>query len=254
MSLRLLSDEPLEVAPELVGLLLASPLRRAVAFALDLAIVVVPSVAVAVAVAAAALALKQPRSLAALRTLIFDESTATAFESHAAMLELAPLLVQLDADGVPVEVLAAVRTGELDRAADELGKHKLIVAMSLSEGTKTAAPEGAVRFPFERLIPEQVRFVTLYGVAALYFGILTRGRRGATPGKRMVGIRVARLDGERLSLVESLERFAGYLHVPGSLGLSLIYLWRDPNRRLPHDRVANTAVLRVLRPATRARS
>jgi uncharacterized RDD family membrane protein YckC len=84
-------------------------------------------------------------------------------------------------------------------------------------------------------------------VGALYFTLLTRGRRGATLGKRLLGIRVVRLDGHRLSLMESFERFAGYLHIPGSLGLSLLDLWHDPNRRLPHDRTVHTAVLSVAR-------
>ena len=63
----------------------------------------------------------------------------------------------------------------------------------------------------------------------------------------MLGIRVVRLDGHRLSLMESFERFAGYLHIPGSLGIGLLDLWHDPNRRLPHDRAAHTAVVRAPR-------
>lgn len=105
----------------------------------------------------------------------------------------------------------------------------------------------AVRFPLERLIPQAVRGVALYGVAALYFGLLTRGRKRATLGKRVVGIRVVRLDGERLTLFESLERFVGYLHIPGTLFVGLVDFWRDPNRRLAHDRVVHTAVVRATR-------
>ena len=51
-------------------------------------------------------------------------------------------------------------------------------------------------------------------------------------------------------LFESFERAAAYLEIPATLGLCLISLWRDPNRRLPHDRVVHTAVLRVPRTSS----
>jgi len=242
---RYLSEKPLRVADELRGRPLASPLRRALAFALDLAIVAPPSVVLAIGAAAASLAVTQPRVLAALRTLVSGGRSVAPEAQHAALRELAPVLVRLDAEGLPEEVAEAVRAHDLDRAADQLAQRNLIVALSLSEHPEAPAAPGSVRFPLERMIPESVRGVTLYGAAALYFGLFTRGRRGATPGKRLLGIRVARLDGERLTLWESLERFVGYLHIPGSLFVGLADLWRDPNRRLAHDRVAHTAVIRT---------
>ena len=45
--------------------------------------------------------------------------------------------------------------------------------------------------------------------------------------------------------MESFDRFGGYTQVPGTLFFGLTDLWRDPNRRLAHDRGANTVVLRV---------
>ena len=244
MPARFLRDEPLRVVGELRGQPLASPLRRAIAFAVDCAIVIIPSVAVALAVAAVSLRLSQPHVLSALRTLIGGGEKLAPAERHAALRELAPVLVRLDAEGLSDDVVEAVRAGDLDRAADGLAKRNLVIAMSFAEEPTARATPGAVRFPLERLIPKAVRGVTLYGVAALYFGLFTRGRRGATIGKRLVGIRVARLDGERVTLLESLERFVGYLHIPGTLFIGLADLWRDPNRRLAHDRVAHTAVLR----------
>ena len=247
MTMRILSAEPLRVAPELIGAPLASPTRRAVAFAVDMALLVVPSMLVALAAALASLAMTQPKALGALRALIFHDRSLTPTERHGALRELAPLLVRIEADGLPPGVSEDVRAGNLDRAADEIGKRNLSITLSPPEQPTPGVPEGAVRFPLERLIPEALRGVTLYGVAALYFGLLTRGRKRATLGKRLVGIRVVRLDGERLSLLESLERFVGYLHIPGTLFVGLLDLWRDPDRRLAHDRVAHTAVVRTAR-------
>lgn len=245
MRMRVLTKEPLRVATELIGAPLAPPLRRVVAFGIDMVLLVVPSVLVAMGAALAGMWIKQPEALDALRTLALGGRSLAPGAEHAALRELAPLLVRFDAEGLPSEVREAVRAGELDRAADLLATRSLIFAMSFSEEWRPGLAEGAVRFPLELLIPQAVRGVALYGVAALYFGLLTRSRKQATLGKRIVGIRVVRLDGERLTLWESLERFVGYLHIPGTLFVGLVDLWRDPNRRLAHDRVVHTAVIRV---------
>ena len=135
--------------------------------------------------------------------------------------------------------------GDLDRAADLLAGFEFDFTLSLGPLPETPLPPRHVRIEVEHFIPKALRAAAVFGVGALYFTLATRGRRGATVGKRLLGIRVVRLDGRRLSLMESFERFAGCLHVPGSLGISLLDHRRDPNRRLPHDRVAHTAVLRV---------
>jgi len=244
MGQRYLSEKPLVVAEQLRGQPLASPSRRAVAFGIDMGLLVLPSLVVALGAALAGLWVSQPKALGALRTLIFGGRSVPPAAEHAALRELAPLLVRFDAEGLPPEVREAVRAGKLDRAADELAKRRLIFAMSFSDEFRPELAEGEVRFPVERLIPQALRGLALYGVAALYFGVLTRGRKQATLGKRVAGIRVVRLDGERLTLWESFERFVGYLHIPGTLFVGLADLWRDPNRRLAHDRVVHTAVLR----------
>ncbi len=249
MACRHLTAEPLAVDPELVGAPLASPLRRAVAFVLDLAIVVLPSAAVAVLAAAAALWTSDPRALRAVWTVATSPTAkgeTEALRYRQALKDLAPFLARLDRGNLPRDVDDAVERGDLDAAADALSRREILIAIALGEHAAPQVREGMVRVPLERAIPETLRGVAAYGVAALYFGLMTRGRRGATLGKRIAGIRVATLDGERLSLAESLERFVGYLHIPGSLGLSLLYLWRDPNRRLPHDRIAHTVVLRCI--------
>ena len=52
-----------------------------------------------------------------------------------------------------------------------------------------------------------------------------------------------KLDGRPLTIWESFERFGGYFISVGTFGLGLLDLWRDPNRRLAHDRVSNTVVV-----------
>lgn len=244
MRVRRLTDEPLKVLPEMLGRELAGPWRRALAFAIDYALLFLPTLLLALAVAGVFLHLRDPQGLRALRTLIGGAAEGTP-AYHEALRHIAPLLVHVEAPGLPREVREAVERGDLDAAATALDKTRLLVAFNLADhGHETPAPN-TVRFPVEALIPKTLQGVCLFGLAAVYFTLFHAGRRGATVGKRIVGIRVARLDGHRLSIPESFERFVGYLHIPGSLGLSLLDFWRDPNRRLPHDRVVHTAVLRL---------
>ena len=67
---------------------------------------------------------------------------------------------------------------------------------------------------------------------------------GRTPGKKALGLRVVRLNGEPLSLFLSLERAGGYAAglATGLLGFAQV-LW-DPNRQAIHDKIAETVVIR----------
>lgn len=149
---------------------------------------------------------------------------------------------------MPSEVEEAVHRHDLDRAAELLRPYRFVFQVSIGEREeeRALAPK-TIRVRVADVIPKATRALASYGLMGIYFGLLTAGRRGQTLGKHLLGIRVARLDGHRLSLLKSVERFVGYLHIPGSLGISLLDLWRDPNRRMAHDRVAHTAVLRVRR-------
>jgi len=123
--------------------------------------------------------------------------------------------------------------------------------MSFQEGKEIKMAPKTVLLQLEKVIPRPFRTLALFGVGILYFTACHSSRRGQTLGKRLLGIRVVQLAGERLSLFESFERAAAYLEIPATLGLCLISLWRDPNRRLPHDRVVHTAVLLVPRVPAR---
>jgi uncharacterized RDD family membrane protein YckC len=249
MATRGLTAEPLQVVPELIGKELASPRRRMIAFAIDFMLLWPPTVVVAILWVLATMWLFERPALNALRIVVQRTQLAPEVR-HAALRDLAPLMVRLEADGLPHEVEDAVHAGNLDGAAEVLAGKELMIALSIDPHSdeqlaRSLAAKNTVRVPLERLIPGKLRGVAAYGVGAIYFTLLARGRRGATLGKRLVGIRIVRLDGHRLTLWEGLERFVGYLHIPGSLGIGLFDLWHDPNRRMAHDRVVHTAVIRI---------
>jgi hypothetical protein len=233
----------LHVAREYIGRPVATPMRRAVAIAIDWAVLMVPVLAVALGAAALSLHFQDPGALQALRNLLTGGAK-NSEAMHAAWRDLTPLLVRIEAPGVPCAAKEAAEHGELDAAADILSTYEFLFDLGLGEREEKAPAPNTVDFPVERLIPKPLRGIAGFGVVAVYFTLCHASRRGQTLGKRLTGIRVVQLGGERLSLFESFERCAAYLEIPASLGLSLLSLWRDPNRRLPHDRIVHTAVLR----------
>lgn len=248
MAQRHLSEAPLRVSGALVEAPLASPLRRFLALALDFLLMVPPSFAVSTGAALLALRLQDPAAFAALPAVFAHEPDRPAPDE--ALAAIAPVLVHQDAEGLPPEVAVAVHHGDGARAAAVMRDLDFLFNLRIGGKEQAPPPPGIVRVEVAEFVPHSIRAVVSYGVTALYFGLLTASRRGQTLGKRLLGIRVVRLDGGRLSLLASLERFVGYLHIPGTLGISLFDLWHDPNRRMPHDRVAHTVVIRV-RPALR---
>jgi len=79
----------------------------------------------------------------------------------------------------------------------------------------------------------------------MYFAILMPWMKGATPGKKILGLRVVRLDGQPVTWWHAFERAGGYAAglATGLLGFAQI-LW-DPNRQAIHDKVAGTVVIQA---------
>lgn len=83
-----------------------------------------------------------------------------------------------------------------------------------------------------------------FGWAAVYFTVFTTLWKGQTPGKRMLKLRVLRLDGSPIGWWVAFERFGGYAAgiATGLLGFAQI-LW-DANRQAVHDKIVGTVVVR----------
>lgn len=83
-----------------------------------------------------------------------------------------------------------------------------------------------------------------FGWAGLYFTLFVVVWGGRTPGKRLLGIRILRLDGKPIGWWVAFNRFGGYAAsvFTGLLGF-LEMLW-DANRQALHDRIAATVVVR----------
>lgn len=83
-----------------------------------------------------------------------------------------------------------------------------------------------------------------FGWSGLYFTAFIALWNGQTPAKRMLGVRVVRLDGKPMTWWSSFERFGGYAAglVTGLLGFAQVY-W-DRNRQMIHDKIVETVVVR----------
>jgi RDD family len=86
-----------------------------------------------------------------------------------------------------------------------------------------------------------------FGWGALYFTTLLVLGRGQTPGKRMFGVRVIRLDAKPIGWWLAFERFGSYFasFSTGLLGFAQVF-W-DRNRQALHDKAVETVVVRVQR-------
>lgn len=83
------------------------------------------------------------------------------------------------------------------------------------------------------------------GWLGIYFTAFLALWGGRTPGKRLLGMRVVKLNGEPLGWWASFERFGGYAAglATGLMGFAEIF-W-DPNRQAIHDKVTGTVVVRT---------
>jgi hypothetical protein len=146
----------------------------------------------------------------------------------------------LEADGPPVDTVRA-----LESRVRHLEAHAR--ALRRAQEAAEAAPRPA--FSLLAWIRGLLDDVGIgFGWGALYFTAFTAMWKGRTPGKRLLGIRVIRLDGSPLGWWASFERFGGYATslITGLLGFAQV-LW-DSNRQGMHDKISETVVIRGMVP------
>ena len=87
-----------------------------------------------------------------------------------------------------------------------------------------------------------------FGWAAFYFSIFTAWWKGQTPGKKLMGMKVIKLDNQPLNLWESFGRYGGYAagFATGLTGFLQVF-W-DPNRQAIQDKISETLVIDLRKP------
>jgi hypothetical protein len=139
---------------------------------------------------------------------------------------------------------AAAPTDSLSRMAarvHDLEREKAALATRLAAATSPEHKPGLVARA-STLIKDDLGLGL--GWMGLYFTATVALWQGRTPGKRLLGIRIVRLNGKPIGWWAAFERFGGYAAgvATGLLGFAQIF-W-DKNRQAIHDKISETAVVR----------
>lgn len=191
-------------------------------------------------------------SLAALRRALSGEATAPA---PAARTAADPGLARAYADAVSrgdsaradsvgsrlAPLVAADTIAHLNGRIDELQRRSTTLAAAVDREAKAKRAQGGIMGTISRWANELGLGI---GWIGLYFTAFLALWSGQTPGKRLLGIRVLRLDGERIGWWAAFERFGGYTagFATGLGGFAQV-LW-DRNRQAIHDKICETVVVR----------
>ena len=134
------------------------------------------------------------------------------------------------------QLLAGAEIAKLEQRAHRLDQR----ADSLDEELETARKGRGIRTILASAADD---LGVGFGWSAVYFTAFLALWRGRTPGKKLAGVRVIRLDGKPLGWWMSFERFGGYAasFSVGLLGFVQI-LW-DRNRQGLHDKACETVVV-----------
>lgn len=81
------------------------------------------------------------------------------------------------------------------------------------------------------------------GLWSIYFTVALTLTQGRTVGKKAMGLRVLRLDGEPLNWWSSFERAGGYVAGIATGTLGFLQVFWDANRQCVHDKIVGTVVV-----------
>ncbi len=79
--------------------------------------------------------------------------------------------------------------------------------------------------------------------AFIYFSVFTWKWNGQTPGKRLLKIRVVKLNGTPITFWNSLERASGYAASASIVFLGFFQYFWDRNAQTTHDKITETIVI-----------
>lgn len=160
-----------------------------------------------------------------------------------------PASAAAEAEPAPPTGALPSTTPATDSIARLLARIEALDATVASNRADLAATERALEDATEGGIVEWIRNVADvlgfgFGWATLYMTAILPWWSGRTVGKRLVGIRVVRLDGQPITWWTAFERAGGYAagFATGLLGFAQVY-W-DANRQAIHDRIVGTVVVR----------
>lgn len=239
------SADTLNVAPDLLGAPLASPLRRLAAIGLDLLIVAVLSGLDGFWLAAALVVF-----LYQMRT---KESAKPSWWRNAWIWGVCGLCLWLAAE-TGWQAWTARQTPS--QATSIPATHDTAPKTEQSDADRIAELEDAladarkpVPFQWQTTLRKWWEGTGVgFGWAIVYFSLVPTWLKGQSLGKKLLGLRVVELTGKPLTVRTCFSRYGGYAAgmATGMFGFAQI-LW-DANRQSIQDKVAHTVVLDLRAP------
>lgn len=108
--------------------------------------------------------------------------------------------------------------------------------------TRTSAVLGTIFKPVNSL-NDGLGLLTKFFGAFAYFSVFTWKWRGQTPGKRLMQIKVVKLNGTPITFWGSLERASGYTASTALLFYGFLQYFWERNRQTTHDKITETIVV-----------
>lgn len=243
-------EEQYRVAPELIGMELATVQRRIWAFLLDLVLVLLLSLPLLTAVTLIMTQLRAPKLLPLVREI--RQATSQA-ETDSIGLEIDLVTIELVHDRfenrLPAEIRRAMGSGNPDSLRSIVEQYDITYLIAFSKEPATSFDElaktGTVGLhPF---LGRGSSFIHLGVTFLLYFTFFPFWLKGQSPGKKLLRIRAVRLIGKPLTLFTCFERAGGYSASVATLGTGFLQAFWDAQRQTIHDRIAGTVVIRLRR-------
>jgi hypothetical protein len=158
------------------------------------------------------------------------------------------------------ENLSASQQTELTNHLQQTSKNSLKLKVAVLKSTEQATtlpikndamiqkPHSVSKEIIERLENLTEELGLGLGWAAFYFSIFTAWWKGQTPGKKLMGMRVIKLDNTSLNLWESFGRYGGYAAGLATGLMGFLQVFWDPNRQAIQDKISETLVIDLRKP------
>ncbi len=248
----IVTADAFSVIPELIGTPLATPRRRFGAIMIDLVLIgllqllgwFVLGALVGLALFRMALRNADGTSSNRKRRLGFG-CAGTAMLAISVLAAAVPLLLRMAdtaSDSLPIQLSFGDSADVAVPAPTLTERDEIIRDLEEQLAQLEDADAPSTLFTWIRDAADEVGLV--FGWGTVYMTLFLALWGGRTPGKRLTGLRVVRLNGQPLGLLMSFERAGGYAagFATGLLGFARV--WWDPNRQGIHDKIADTVVIR----------
>lgn len=263
------TPEALNVTPDLLGMPLAKPSRRAMAIILDvLAITLLSSLAsfwLWAMLAAVLFELSKKRrqqskqgqlwlwlallllvSISSLQMVDYLERHYQTKPDHS---------TRLSDEGLnrPTLMIPAAATTSESSTANEADPEQLPEETDAARIASLEHELAMARMPkslkWREQFIETLRSMGLgFSWAIAYFSLLPYWWKGQSLGKRVFGLRVVELTGKPMSIFHNLSRYGGYAAGMATGGIGFLQICWDLNRQAIQDKIAHTVVIDLRQP------